>query len=68
MNWIDVSCNWKRAGERIRVTWGKLSDADIATINGDREQLANVLQRRYRFSEAKVEQMITNFPDALGSQ
>lgn len=68
MNWIDVSQDWKRAGERIKVTWGKLSDADIATINGDREQLAKMLQERYRFSEAKVEQMITNFADALGSQ
>ena len=68
MNWIDVSNNWKRAGERIKVTWGKLSEADIATISGDREQLAKTLQERYRLSEAKVEQMITNFADALGSR
>ena len=67
MNWIDVSNNWMRAGERIKVTWGKLSDADIATINGDRDQLAKMLQQRYRVSDAKVEQMITNFADALGS-
>ena len=68
MNWIDVSQDWKRAGERIKVTWGKFSDSDIATINGDREQLANMLQQRYRVSEAKVELMITNFTNALGSQ
>lgn len=68
MNWVDVSQDWIRAGERIKVTWGKFSDADIATINGDREQLANMLQERYRLSEAKVEQMITKFTNTLASQ
>lgn len=68
MNWIDVSNNWKRAAQRIKVTWGRLSEAGIATINGDRKELAKLPQQRYRLSEAKVEQMIMNFADALGSQ
>jgi len=65
MNWNDVSIDWERAGDRIKVTWGKLSDTDIATVNGDRERLATMLQQRYHFSEARVETMITDFADGL---
>ena len=49
------------------MTWGKLSDADIAAINGDRAVLATMLQDRYRFGETKVEQMINNFTERLGT-
>lgn len=65
MNWDQVSSDWKQAGDKIKVTWGKLSDTDIAAINGDREKLAAVLRERYRISEAKVDEMIDHFAEGL---
>ena len=67
MNWTRVGNSWQQTSDRIRMTWGKLSDADIAAINGDRAVLATMLQDRYRFGETKVEQMINNFTERLGT-
>ena len=67
MNWEQVSHNWQQAGDRIRMTWGKLSDADIAAIAGDRQRLLSILQERYRFGEAKAEEMIVNFTVRFGT-
>lgn len=65
MNWSHVGNNWEKAGDRIKITWGKLSEADITAINGDRALLATVLKERYRFSEAKVDEMINHFAEGL---
>ncbi len=61
MNWKHVCNNWPLAVDRIRITWSKLSDADIATIQGDRVVLATLLQSHYRVGEEKAELMIVNF-------
>lgn len=65
MNWNHVCNDWEKAGDRIKITWGKLSEADIVAINGDREKLSAMLQERYRFSEAKVDEMINHFANGL---
>lgn len=65
MSWDHVSKNWKEAGDRIKVTWGKLSEADIAAIDGNREKLSALLQERYRLSETKVNEMISYFAERL---
>lgn len=65
MTWAHVSNDWKQAGDRIRITWGKLSDDDIAAINGNRKLLSEMLQERYHFSEAKVDEMINDFAEGL---
>ena len=41
MNWDQIKRNWKQVSDKIKVTWGKLSEKDLTTIAGDRDQLRN---------------------------
>ena len=39
MNWDRIEGNWKQFTGKVKEQWGKLTDDDIAQINGNREQL-----------------------------
>ena len=42
MDWNRIEGNWKQAQGRIKEKWGKLTDDDLAKINGQREQLEGI--------------------------
>ena len=37
MNWDQIKCNWKQVSDKIKLTWGKLSEDDLAAIAGKRD-------------------------------
>ena len=39
MNWDQIKCNWKEVSDRIKLTWGKLSEDDLTAITGKRDRL-----------------------------
>ena len=39
MDWNRVQGNWKQFEGKVKAKWGKLTDDDLTTINGRREQL-----------------------------
>ena len=39
MDWNRIEGNWKQAQGRIKEKWGKLTEDDLTTISGRREQL-----------------------------
>ncbi len=39
MNWDQIKCNWKQVSDKIKLTWGKLSEDDLAAIAGQRDLL-----------------------------
>jgi uncharacterized protein YjbJ (UPF0337 family) len=47
VDWNRIEGNWKQAKGQIKEKWGKLTDDDIAQINGQREQLEGKIQERY---------------------
>ena len=44
MNWDQVKGNWKQVQGKVKEKWGKLTDDDLTTIAGKRDQLAGKLQ------------------------
>ena len=54
MDWNRVAGNWKQAQGKIKRKWGKLTDNDLALINGQREQLEGIIQERYGLARDKV--------------
>ncbi len=42
----------------IKEKWGKLTDNDLAVINGQQEQLVGRLQERYGYSREQAEREI----------
>jgi len=67
MDWEQVSHNWQQAGARPRAVSGKLTDADVVDIDGDREWFLPMLHGRYRNSEKRAAELIVNFSERLGT-
>lgn len=63
MNNDRLKGDWKRMKGRVREKWGELTDDDLDIIDGRREQLSGVLQKRYGLAKEKVEQQIRECED-----
>ena len=47
MDWDRIQGNWKQFVGRVKEHWGKLTDDDLAAINGRRDRLEGRIQERY---------------------
>jgi uncharacterized protein YjbJ (UPF0337 family) len=63
MNWDRVEGNWKQFKGKVKEKWGKLTDQDLTTIEGKRDQLIGKLQERYGYEKEAAERELKNFCD-----
>jgi len=68
MNWEQVQGKWKQYSGRVREKWGKLTDDDLAQINGQRDQLIGKLQERYGIAKEATEKQIEEFSRMLDAE
>ncbi len=65
MNWDQIEGNWKQMTGKVKEKWGKLTDDDLTTIAGKREQFAGILQERYGYAKDQTEKAIDDFAREL---
>lgn len=65
MNWDVVKGNWKQFKGNAKQKWGKLTDDDLTTIDGKREQLAGKLQEKYGYTKEQAERELDEFTKAF---
>jgi uncharacterized protein YjbJ (UPF0337 family) len=65
MNWDQIQGNWKQMTGKIRETWGKLTDDELETIAGRRDQLVGVIQNRYGVAKEEAEKQVRRFEETL---
>lgn len=63
MNWERIEGNWKQFKGKVIEQWGRLTDDDIDTINGQSEQLVGKLQERYGIARDEAERQIKTWAD-----
>jgi uncharacterized protein YjbJ (UPF0337 family) len=56
---------WRELKGQVQQRWGKLTDDDLARLNGKTEELVGVLQQRYGYGKAQAEIEINHW---LGDQ
>lgn len=61
MNKDIIQGNWKEVKGKLKQQWGNLTDDEIAKMNGTRQELQGLLQKKYGYQKDKVEQEIDNF-------
>ncbi len=61
MNWDRIEGNWKQVKGKVKEQWAKLSDDDIAFINGKRDQLAGKVQERYGIAKDEAERQVSDW-------
>jgi uncharacterized protein YjbJ (UPF0337 family) len=65
MNWDQIAGDWKQFTGKVKEKWGKLTDDDLTTIAGKRDQLAGLLQQKYGYAKDQVEKELDEFTKAL---
>ena len=61
MNWDQITGRWKQWSGKAKEKWGKLTDDDLTTIAGQREQLAGLLQERYGYAKEQANKELDEF-------
>lgn len=61
MNWDRIEGNWQQAKGKVKQRWGKLTDDQLAVINGQRDILAGKLQEAYGLSKDEVDRQIRDW-------
>ena len=61
MNWDQIKGNWKQFQGKVKEKWGKLTDDDLTTIAGKRDQLSGILQQKYGYGKEQAEKELDAF-------
>ena len=61
MNKDIIQGNWKEIKGKLKQQWGDLTDDDISRMNGTRQELQGMLQKKYGYQQDRVEKEIDNF-------
>jgi uncharacterized protein YjbJ (UPF0337 family) len=66
MNWDQMEGKWKQYSGQLKEKWGKLTDDDLTTIAGKRDQLIGKLQERYGMAKDQAERQVDEFTTSVG--
>ena len=65
MNWDQIQGDWKQMTGKVKEKWGKLTDNELTTIAGKRDQLIGVIQERYGYAKEQAEKELDEFTKGL---
>ena len=65
MNWDRIEGNWQQIRGKVKQRWGRLTDDQLAVINGQRDILAGKLQEAYGLSKDEVDGQIRDWERSL---
>jgi len=52
---------WNQLRGKVKERWGKLTDDDLDTVEGQFDQLVGVIQEKYELTRSKAEAEINEF-------
>ena len=61
MNWDMIDGNWMQFKGTVKAKWGKLTDDNLDTIAGKRDQLAGKIQEAYGITKEQAELQVKAF-------
>jgi uncharacterized protein YjbJ (UPF0337 family) len=61
-----IKGDWKQLKGKVRAKWGKLTDDDVETVAGRKEQLIGKLQERYGHAKDEATRQVDAFYHEVG--
>jgi len=61
MRWDGIESHWDRFAEKAKVRWRKLPDEEVQRVNGNQEQLVDLVQDAYGLDRGEAEQQIKDW-------
>ena len=68
MNQDIIQGKWTQIKGSLKAKWGKLTDDDLARIDGNTEYLVGKLQERYGYQRDHAEREVKEFEKTLGKK
>ena len=65
MNTDIIEGKWTELKGAVKQKWGKLTDYDMAEINGNRDILAGKIQKNYGLARDEVEKQLKAWEDDI---
>lgn len=65
MNWDQIQGNWMQFKGKVKAKWGDLTDDEIDTIDGRREELVGKVQKAYGIAKEEAERQVSDFERSL---
>jgi len=65
MNEDRIKGQWKQLAGKLRQKWGKLTDNDLQTAEGNSEYLAGRIQERYGVAKDEAQRQVKDFENGL---
>lgn len=65
MNTDIIEGKWTEIKGAVKQKWGKLTDDDMAEINGSRDVLAGKIQKNYGLARDEVEKQLKAWEDDI---
>lgn len=61
MNIDIIKGNWKEVKGLLQKQWGRLTDDEVARMNGTYEELEGYLQKKYGYRKDRIKKEIEQF-------
>jgi uncharacterized protein YjbJ (UPF0337 family) len=65
MDWDRIEGNWKQFTGKVKEKWGDLTDDEIAQVNGKRDQLEGLVQKKYGYAKDKAREEVDTWSSGL---
>lgn len=66
MNSETMKGNWNQFKGKLKEAWGDLTDDELKQVEGKRDQLVGLLQKKYGLAKEEVEQRISSYERECG--
>lgn len=63
MNIDMIKGKWDQLKGNVKSTWGKLTDDEVAKVEGDTKKLVGLIQERYGRTKEEAEKEIKDWAD-----
>jgi uncharacterized protein YjbJ (UPF0337 family) len=68
VNWDQVEGQWKQMKGKVKTKWGKLTDDDLTTIAGHKDQLVGRIQERYGIQKDEAERQVQDWHNSQAAE
>ena len=66
MNADVLAGKWKQIQGEVKKQWGKLTDDDLAIVEGQKDKLVGLVQERYGYAREQAEREVDQFLQKYG--
>jgi uncharacterized protein YjbJ (UPF0337 family) len=66
MNTDTIKGNWKQLKGKVKEAWGDLTDDELTQVEGKRDQLVGLIQKKYGTTKDEVEKQLAGYERDCG--